>query len=183
MKNLGVPGAIFSLSLYSALGFTGATVPWSTYEAENMTTTGTIPGAQYSPNLVGSESSGRRYVQLGATGQFVQFAALGAANAIVVRYNVPDTTDGLGADYTLSLYTNGVFAQQLALTSKYSWLYGNYTFTNNPPPARQGTFMMKFGLSNFLSHQVILCACKRTRPIPLPITLLIWSTWKTSLTR
>src|SRR6266850_623746 len=132
MKNLGVPGAIFSLSLYSAFGFTGATVPWTTYEAENMTTTGAIPGAQYSPNLVGSESSGRRYVQLGATGQFVQFAALGAANAIVVRYSVPDTTDGLGADYTLSLYTNGVFAQQLALTSKYSWLYGNYTFTNKP---------------------------------------------------
>jgi hypothetical protein len=120
------------ISLNSALGFSGATVPWITYEAENMTTTGTILGPSYAPNVVSSEASGRQCVQLNATGQYVQFTAQSNANAIVVRYSVPDTTDGVGADYTLSLYTNGVFAAKLPVTSEYSWLYGAYPFTNNP---------------------------------------------------
>ena len=111
----------------------GALVPWSTYEAEDMTVNGgSVLGPQYSPNQVASESSGRRCVQLNAAGQYVEFAAQAAANAIVVRYSVPDTASGGGTNYTLSLYTNGVFAERLPLTSQYSWLYGNYPFTNNP---------------------------------------------------
>ena len=120
------------ISLNSASAFSGATVPWITYEAEDMTNTGTILGPQYTPNVVASESSGRRCVRLNATGQYVQFTAQSNANAIVVRYSVPDTTNGVGTDYTLSLYTNGVFAAKLPVTSKYSWLYGAYSFTNNP---------------------------------------------------
>jgi hypothetical protein len=111
----------------------GATVPWTTYEAENMTINGgTILGPQYAPNVVASESSGRQCVRLNATGQYMQFAARAPANALVVRYSIPDTADGAGADYTLSLYRNGSFIQKLAMTSKYSWLYGAYPFTNNP---------------------------------------------------
>ncbi|HEX4645134.1 MAG TPA: glycosyl hydrolase family 28-related protein, partial [Verrucomicrobiae bacterium] len=30
------------------------------------------------------------------------------------------------------LYTNGMFAAKLPMTSKFSWLYGNYPFSNNP---------------------------------------------------
>jgi hypothetical protein len=116
----------------SASAFSGATVPWTTYEAENMTNTGTIFGPSYAGNNVASESSGRQCVQLSATGQCVQFTAQSNANAIVVRYSVPDTANGVGADYTLSLYTNGIFAAKLPMTSRYSWLYGAYPFTNNP---------------------------------------------------
>ncbi len=112
--------------------FRGATVPWTTYEAENMTNTGTILGPSYAGNNVASESSGRQCVQLNATGQYVQFTAQSNANAVVVRYSVPDTANGVGADYTLSLYTNGVFAAKLPVTSKYSWLYGAYPFVNTP---------------------------------------------------
>ena len=111
----------------------GAAVPWTTYEAEDMTNfNGIVLGPQYQANLVGSECSGRRCVRLNAAGQYVQFVALAPANSLVVRYSVPDTSDGVGADYTLSLYKNGTFVQKLALTSKYSWLYGAYPFTNNP---------------------------------------------------
>ena len=92
---------------------------------------GTILGPQYGPNIAASEASGRQCVQLNATGQYAQFTAQSVANAIVVRYSVPDTADGAGTNYTISLYTNGVFAVKLPLTSKYSWLYGNYPFTNN----------------------------------------------------
>ena len=115
----------------------GATVPWTTYEAENMVNTGTILGPSYAGNNVASESSGRQCVQLNATNQYVQFTALTNANAIVVRYSVPDTANGVGTNYTLSLYTNGVFAAKLPMTSLYSWLYGVYSngtpaFGNNP---------------------------------------------------
>lgn len=97
-----------------------------------MATTGTVIGPQYAPHLVASEASGRKCVQLSVVGQYVQLTAQTNANAIVVRYSVPDTSSGSGTNYTLSLYTNGSFAAQLALTSRYSWLYGAYPFTNNP---------------------------------------------------
>jgi hypothetical protein len=117
-----------SASLFSG----GATVPWITYEAENMTNTGTILGPSYTGNNVASESSGRQCVQLSATGQYIQFTAQSNANAIVVRYSVPDTANGVGTNYTLSLYTNGIFAAELPMTSMYSWLYGSYPFNNTP---------------------------------------------------
>ena len=128
--------ALVGLSIVSTLSaeaFSGATVPWTTYEAENMSISGgTILGPGYGPNLVQSESSQRKCVQLGATGQYVEFTAQTAANAIVVRYSVPDTTNGTGTNYTLSLYVNGTFVEELPVTSMYSWLYGAYPFNNTP---------------------------------------------------
>ena len=110
----------------------GATVPWVTYEAEDMTNTGTVMGPKFEPNVVEAESSGRRCVKLSATGQYMQFTAKAAANSMVVRYSVPDTANGVGADYTLSLYINKAFAGKLPLTSRYSWLYGKFPFNNDP---------------------------------------------------
>jgi hypothetical protein len=111
----------------------GAAAPWTTYEAEDMLVGGgKVLGPQYNPTNIPTEASGRKCVQLNGTGQYLQFTNQSSANALVVRYCVPDTADGVGANYTLSLYTNGALAARLPLTSKYSWLYGNYPFTNNP---------------------------------------------------
>src|SRR5579859_332817 len=82
----------------------GANVPWITYEAENMANTGTVLGPSYAGNNVASESSGRQCVQLSTNGAYVQFTAQTNATAIVVRYSVPDTANGVGTNYTLSLY-------------------------------------------------------------------------------
>ena len=130
----GILAGILALVLLLSSGqaFGGAAVPWTTCEAEDMATTGTILGPRYYPHFVASESSGRKCVQLNAAGQYIEFTAQSDANAIVVRYSVPDTADGAGTNYTLSLYTNGVLAKKLPVTSKYSWLYGSYPFTNNP---------------------------------------------------
>lgn len=123
----------FAASLLSARAFSGASVPWTTYEAEDMTISGgTILGPQYGPNVVASESSGRRCVQLNGTGQYVQFTASAAANSLVVRYSVPDTANGTGTNYTISLYLNGTLVAKLPVTSQYSWLYGDYPYLNNP---------------------------------------------------
>jgi len=127
---VGILTLVTSLSLAKA--FAGAALPWTTYEAEDMATTGTIIGPQFGSHLLASEASGRKCVRLSAVGDYVQFTAASSANAIVVRYSVPDTSDGSGTNHTLSLYTNGTFAAKLPLTSRYSWLYGAYPFTNNP---------------------------------------------------
>src|ERR1035438_6339440 len=119
----------------------GANVPWITYEAENMTNNGgTIigPPAQVADtnavvaNTIQMEASGGQAVELTGTGQYVELTAQAAANTIVVRYCVPDTADGAGADSTISLYQNGSFVQKLPVTSKYSWRYGSYPFSNTP---------------------------------------------------
>jgi hypothetical protein len=130
---LFVIGVLFIVLSHSAQAFSGASVPWTTYEAENMTVSGgTILGPVYGPYVVASEASGRKCVQLNGTGQYVQFTNQSAASSIVVRYSVPDTANGTGTNYTLSLYTNGVFVEKLPMTSMYSWLYGAYPFSNTP---------------------------------------------------
>ena len=116
----------------SARAAEGAVVPWTRYEAEEMTVNGGILGPYYNAGVPGTEASGRKYVQLNSMGHYVQFTNRAAANTLVVRYSVPDSADGVGTDYTLSLYTNGVYAGKLPLTSKYSWLYGAYPFSNTP---------------------------------------------------
>ncbi|MFO1478107.1 MAG: glycosyl hydrolase family 28-related protein [Verrucomicrobiota bacterium] len=119
-------------SVAAARASTGAAVPWTAVEAEDMTNNGTVLGPQYTANVVASESSGRKCVRLAATGQYVEFSAPVAANSLVVRYSVPDSPDGAGTDYTLSLYTNGTFVRKISVTSKYSWQYGAYPFANTP---------------------------------------------------
>src|SRR5438552_1440070 len=88
------------LSANSAFG--GAAIPWTTYEAEDMATTGVVIGPQYAPHLVPSEASGRKCVRLTAAGDYAQFTAASSANAIVMRYSVPDTSHGSGTNYSLS---------------------------------------------------------------------------------
>ena len=129
------------ISIHSAQAFNGATVPWTTYEAENMTINGgqilgppqrVVDNNAPATNTVDMEASGRQCVRLTAAGQYVQFAAQATANAMVVRYSVPDTANGVGANYTLSLYLNGTFLQKVPMTSMYSWVYGGYPFQNTP---------------------------------------------------
>jgi hypothetical protein len=140
--------SILGLS-FSLKAATGANVPWMTHEAENMTINGgTIigPPTQVAnlnapvSNTIQMEASGGKAVDLTGPGQYVEFTAPAAANAIVVRYCVPDTADGAGADSTVSLYLNGTFVEKLPVTSKYSWRYGNYTFSNNPGDGKPRNF-------------------------------------------
>ena len=115
-----------------ALAARGATLPYSEYEAENGSTNGAILAADRTYKTLASESSGRRAVQLTATGNYVQFTLSKPANALTIRYSIPDNTAGTGIDASLSLYTNGNHVRDLALTSRYSWVYGDYPYNNNP---------------------------------------------------
>jgi hypothetical protein len=110
----------------------GASLPYREYEAEDAVTTGTIIGPNRTFLTQASEASRRRAVSLNSTGQYVQFTLAEAANSIVVRFCIPDSSDGAGDTRTLSLYTNGVHAQDLTLTSAFSWVYGAYPYSNTP---------------------------------------------------
>nr|WP_089103875.1 discoidin domain-containing protein [Streptomyces hyaluromycini] len=95
----------------------GASLPFSSVEAESATTTGTKIGPDYTQGTLASEASGRQAVRL-TSGQRVEFTAPQASNAVNLSYSVPDGQTG-----TLNVYVNGVkLAKTLAVTSKYSYV-------------------------------------------------------------
>lgn len=117
----------------------GANLPWTTYEAEAMLTTGAVLGPKYDPFLVETESSGQMCVKL-AAGEFVEFTAASAANALVVRYSLPDAPNGGGTRAALALFLNGTQIRTLAVDSRYAWLYGKYPFSNDPAEGKPRNF-------------------------------------------
>ncbi|MGX1544418.1 discoidin domain-containing protein [Streptomyces adustus] len=95
----------------------GATLPFTSVEAESATTTGTRIGPDYTQGTLASEASGRQAVRI-TSGQRVEFTVPAAANAVNVSYSVPDGQSG-----TLDVYVNGTrLAKTLAVTSKYSYV-------------------------------------------------------------
>ncbi|TWV56371.1 mycodextranase [Streptomyces misionensis] len=105
----------------------GATLPFTSVEAESATTTGTKIGPDYTQGTLASEASGRQAVRL-SSGQRVEFTVPRAANAVNVSYSVPDGQSG-----SLDVYVNGTkLAKTLPVTSKYSyvdtgWITGSRT--------------------------------------------------------
>ena len=116
----------------------GADVPWTTYEAEDMKTTGTVLGPKYEPSHVETESSGQKCVKLNSLGEYVEFTASRPANTMVVRYSLPDSPDGGGLNSTISLYQNGKLVKLIPLTSHYSWYTAIIPSTTSPRMAGRG---------------------------------------------
>jgi len=109
----------------------GASVGFAEQEAENAATNGTILGPDRSPYTLAAEASGRKAVTL-ARKQFVEFTLPSAANAITVRYSIPDAPTGGGITAPLDVTVNGAHHQSMTLTSQYAWLYNQYPFSNDP---------------------------------------------------
>lgn len=110
----------------------GADVPFTELEAEYAQSNGTLTGPDRYYGHLPSEASGRQAVTLNAAGQYVEFTLTAPANAMSLRYSLPDTADGKGRDATLDVQVNGQSVRTLPVTSKYSWYYGGYPFNNNP---------------------------------------------------
>ncbi len=105
-------------------------------EAENAATNGTILTYDPSAYTLAGEASGRQAVQLTA-GQYVAFTLTQRANALTIRYALPDAPNGGGitAPLTVNVQRNhrqNTHPQTVTLTSQYSWLYNEYPFTNDP---------------------------------------------------
>jgi hypothetical protein len=59
---------------------------------------------------------------------------------MVVRYSLPDAATGGGIDSALAVYQNGKLLKELSLTSRYTWLYGKYPFSNKPQEGKPRNF-------------------------------------------
>lgn len=108
----------------------GASVAFVEQEAEKARTTGTVIGPDRTAYTLPAEASGRSAVRL-TPGQWVEFTLPKAANAITVRYSLPDAPTGGGITAPLAVRAGGL-ARTMTLTSRYSWLYNQYQFTNDP---------------------------------------------------
>lgn len=123
-----------SLPTLSADRSAGAQVLYTTYEAEKGQTSATIVGDDRTYRTMASEASERSYVELKNTGDQVSVVLQEDANALVVRFSIPDSEDGKGLETVLSLQV-GEDSYDLPLTSKYSWVYGAYPWNNDPSTA------------------------------------------------
>lgn len=110
----------------------GARVPFVEYEAENAETNGTRIGPDRRFGTLAAEASGRQAVRLEGLGKHVTFTLDRPANALTLRYAVPDGADGKGLDATIGVYVAGERIAELPLTSRYGWYYGIYPFSNDP---------------------------------------------------
>src|SRR6185369_470516 len=109
----------------------GATVAFAEQEAETAATNGTVIGPDRSAYTLAAEASGRSAVRL-TPGQYVEFTLPNAANAITVRYSIPDAPGGGGITAPLDVRVNGGRRTTMTLTSQYAWLYNQYPFSNDP---------------------------------------------------
>ncbi|MET0405285.1 MAG: secreted glycosyl hydrolase, partial [Cystobacter sp.] len=117
----------------------GATVAWDEYEAEAGALAGgaTLEQTTSGPWLEGTlsgEASGRKAVTLKGPTDSVAWTSRVKANAVVVRYSVPDETEA-----HLDVYVNDVKVTTLTVSSEYAWLYTgpNNTQTHNALPRQQ----------------------------------------------
>jgi hypothetical protein len=110
----------------------GSPLEFVEYEAENGATNGRIVGPDRTFTTLASEASGRRAVLLEGRGDYVEFTLSAPANALTVRYAVPDGPEGKPVDARLGVYARGHRIADLAVTSRYCYYYGRYPFTNNP---------------------------------------------------
>ena len=108
----------------------GAAVPFLEQEAENAATNGTIIGPGRSAYTIEAEASGRKAVRL-APGQYLEFTLPAAANAITVRYSIPDAPSGGGLTAPLAVKA-GSQTSTLTMTSQFGYLYNQYPFSNDP---------------------------------------------------
>ena len=109
----------------------GADVGFVEQEAENAATNGTIIGPSTAAYTLAAEASGRSAVSL-TPGQYVEFTLPAAANAINVRYSIPDVPTGGGITAPLDVTVNGHQRKTMTLTSQFAWLYNEYPFSNDP---------------------------------------------------
>lgn len=125
---------IDSLSIDGALPLAarGATVPFQQLEAEDGVTNGQLSNYGTAYLTTEAEASGRKYVTLNTSGQYVEWTAPQQANTLVIRYGIPDSANGGGTSATLNLYVDDVKVKTLDLSSRFAWVYGNYPFNDRP---------------------------------------------------
>jgi len=130
----------------------GAPLEFVEYEAENGVTNGRIVGPDRTFTTLASEASGRRAVLLEGQGDYVEFTLSAPANALTVRYAIPDGREGKPVDGKLGVYAQNRRIGELAVTTRYCCYYGRYPFTKRPADGNGHHF---FDHARFLLDRVL----------------------------
>ena len=110
----------------------GAAVPFTEYSAVGAASNGTVIGPSDNLYTLPAEAVNRTAVTLSGAGQYVDFTLAKPANAVDLRYSIPDSADGSGLTTPLKVLVNGRARPDLTLSSVYDWFYGGFPFTNDP---------------------------------------------------
>ncbi|HEV2633519.1 MAG TPA: discoidin domain-containing protein [Actinocrinis sp.] len=113
----------------------GAAVPFiedNAATSRDAHTNGTVLPEDFQYGSLQAEATGRQAVELTGQGKYVSFTLTAPANAVDFHYAIPDALAGGGITAPLDLYVGGKLTTALSLTSQFSWLYGNYPYTNTP---------------------------------------------------
>lgn len=127
---------ICALTLLAA-GTAGAFVNYVANEAEDGETNAKISEENREYRGFASEASGRRHVALESEGDFVTVRLTQPADALVIRYCVPDSEDGKGLSGTVDLLVDGA-RQELFLAPGLVGFTGVFPWNNDPSTSDDG---------------------------------------------
>lgn len=130
-------GSVRGLHAETALA-AGADTVWTTHMATNADGWRGEWLASFAHGDIANESVARRCLRLSNDGDFVEWRVQRPANALVLRYSIPDAPAGGGLRSTLTLVINGQVRQQLPLDSRHAWLYGPRENGQDNDPAAGG---------------------------------------------
>lgn len=110
----------------SALGRGYIDCPYSRYEAEQgkCSTNAIFIGSEpYSQRDLASEASNIEALTLVNQGDYVEWTLDAEADALTLRFSVPDAADGSGLKATVALYAGDTKLRDLVLDSYWAWQY------------------------------------------------------------
>ena len=129
-----VPSAVAADDQY------GATVPYTRYEAEEAgRSNGTTLERSDDLESTAIEASGQSYVALKDQDSSLDFTATSAANALDLRFTLPDHTSG-----KVQVYINNDLAATLTLSSETAWQYVYKESVYDEPTLAPGTAHKRF---------------------------------------
>ena len=126
----------------------GATLNFTTIEAESMRTNAVVPDPRVEPHFVETESSGGQAVRLDTREHFLAFTASASTNTMVIRFSLPDHPQGGGISSSLLIFVNGKLAKDCRIHSYNTWLYGKYPFSNDPAMGRPRHFYDEYRITD-----------------------------------
>ncbi len=117
---------------YDGTALSGKVFPWMRYEAEDAGSNVGISSTYRKAGMFASEASGRSYRQLAASTDWIDFRVEAQANALVVRYALPDAPEGGGTSASLRIARNHKDEVDLPISSGTAWVYGDYPWSHDP---------------------------------------------------
>ena len=121
----------------------GAYTDYIIYEAENSESNLVNIEESRTYREVASEASGKKCMKLTNEGDYVSFTLEQPADAMIIRYSIPDSEEGNGLVVPITVVV-GDKEQKVEVTSKYSWVYGYFPWSNDPATANEGGGHMFF---------------------------------------